>query len=197
VILDGKDDGDRGCRDSQREHRFPSDLLLHAEKSMDPHITAGIATLRAMRETPTVRLKAARNENSTMPEANRATPPVALPSSKRDSRIEAGKCRLNSISTNASRGAHTTGWRNAWMICWRSEGCLAVDDLSACAVPADSSKSVAGTWIRFMTRLATEIGMALAFPKRCPSTETPIKGTAGPEIVSASSEAVIRSRRRR
>ncbi len=45
-----------------------------------------------------------------------------------------------------------------------------------------------------MIRLATEMGMVLAFPKRRPSTETPIKGTAGPEIVSASEEAVIRSR---
>lgn len=38
-------------------------------------------------------------------------------------------------------------------------------------------------------RLATEMGVVLAFPKR--RTETPTKGTAGPQIVSASEEAVI------
>jgi hypothetical protein len=47
--------------------------------------------------------------------------------------------------------------------------------LFSCAVLDDRSKNVAGTWIRFMTRLATEMGMVLAFPKRRPSTETPIK----------------------
>ncbi len=71
---------------------------------------------------------------------------------------------------------------------------LSFDTLFSCAVPDDRSKNVAGTWIRFMTRLATEMGMVLAFPKRRPSTETPIKRTAGPEIVSASEKAVIRSR---
>jgi hypothetical protein len=33
------------------------------------------------------------------------------------------------------------------------------------------------------------MGVVLAFPKR--RTETPTKGTAGPQIVSASEEAVI------
>jgi hypothetical protein len=43
---------------------------------------------------------------------------------------------------------------------------LSFDALFSCAVPDDRSKNVAGTWIRFMTRLATEMGKVLAFPKR-------------------------------
>jgi hypothetical protein len=43
--------------------------------------------------------------------------------------------------------------------------------------------------IHLPIRLATEMGVVLAFPKR--RTETPTKGTAGPQIVSASEEAVI------
>ena len=65
------------------------------------------------------------------------------------------------------------------------------------ADPADKSISVAGIWIRFMTRLAIEIGMTLPFPKRCPSTEAPIKGTAEPAIAKACKDAVIKSRRKR
>jgi hypothetical protein len=44
-------------------------------------------------------------------------------------------------------------------------------------------------WHSSADRLATEMGVVLAFPKR--RTETPTKGTAGPQIVSASEEAVI------
>jgi hypothetical protein len=40
-----------------------------------------------------------------------------------------------------------------------------------------------GTWIRFITRLTTEMGMALPFPNRWPSTQMP--GTAGPPIANA------------
>ena len=57
--------------------------------------------------------------------------------------------------------------------------------------------SGAGTWMRFMTKLATEIGMALAMPNRCPNTETPTKGTAGPPTAIACSAALIRSRLKR
>src|SRR6266481_7782471 len=94
------------------EHHLPRHKMRRTKaRFRRNHITAGITILRAMTATPTVRLKATRCENSTMPEANRATTPVALPSSRRESSIEAGKCWLKSISTKASSAAHTTGGR--------------------------------------------------------------------------------------
>jgi hypothetical protein len=63
------------------------------------------------------------------------------------------------------------------------------------SVPVDRITSVAGTSIRFITRLATEIGIVLVVPNNGCSITTPTKGTAAPPIASARREAAIGSHR--
>src|SRR5271163_2637161 len=61
-------------------------------------------------------------------------------------------------------------------------------ELLFCAsLPVESnarSRTVTGTTVRLMTRLAIAIGMALSPPNRSPSTAGPTKGTAGAEAVA-------------
>src|ERR1700722_6947996 len=75
----------------------------------------------------------------------------------------------------------------------------ATGEFSCRSLPLESnarSRSVTGTTVRLMTRLARAHGMALSRPERSPRTAGPTKGTAGAEAVRAASALVLTGMRK-
>jgi len=77
------------------------------------HVAAGTTMLRVKTDMLVGKEIATWRENKTIPEAKRATPPVALPSRSKDSWIGPTAFTPTSTRTRAASGAQTTGSRRA------------------------------------------------------------------------------------
>src|SRR5271154_3264147 len=137
---------------------------------------------------------------STIPQANRATPPDACPSRESGWTRSWGMRKPVSTIIKARTGAQTIG---SLIVSASLAAKTEADDLGEVAecspsrgtgefscgsLPVDSnvrSRIVTGTTVRLIMRLAIAIGMALSPPNRSPRTAGPTKGTAGAEAVSA------------